>query len=108
VIRYLTVDDLLVLCDELGGLQVRDVGLLESAAHRPSATVFGDEAYPDIHVKAAALLQSLVRNHALVDGTSDCRGLLLLSSIRSTGYISMRPKMMRTTWLSTQRLVSPT
>ena len=44
MIRYLTVDDLLVLCDELGGLQVRDVGLLESAAHRPSATVFGDEA----------------------------------------------------------------
>lgn len=66
--RYLSVDDLLVLCDELGALQIRDVGLLESAAHRPSATVFGDDAYPGLHVKAAALLQSLVRNHSLIDG----------------------------------------
>ena len=47
---------------------VRDVGLLESALGRPRATVFGEDAYPDLHTKAAALLHSLVRNHALVDG----------------------------------------
>ncbi len=54
--------------EELGGLQVRDFGLLDSAAHRPQATVFGDDAYPDPDTKAAVLLESIVRNHPLVDG----------------------------------------
>ena len=49
-------------------VMVHDVGLLESALGRPRATVFGDDAYPDLHTKAAALLHSLARNHALVDG----------------------------------------
>ena len=47
---------------------VRDFGLLDSAAARPQATVFGQDAYPTIHDKAAALLQSVVSNHALIDG----------------------------------------
>lgn len=68
---FLDVDDLLAAATAaLGGRQpeVRDVGLLESAAHRPQATVFGQDPYPTIDTKAAALLHSLVRNHALVDG----------------------------------------
>ena len=48
--------------------EIRDVGLLESALARPQATAFGQDAYPTIHDKAAALLHSLARNHALVDG----------------------------------------
>ena len=48
--------------------EVRDYGLLESALARPQATAFGADAYPDIHHKGAALLHSLARNHALVDG----------------------------------------
>jgi death-on-curing protein len=47
---------------------VRDHGLLESALARPRATAFGDDAYDGIHAKAAALMHSLARNHALVDG----------------------------------------
>jgi death-on-curing protein len=47
---------------------VRDHGLLESALGRPQATVFGEDAYAGIHEKAAALLHSLARNRALVDG----------------------------------------
>jgi death-on-curing protein len=47
---------------------VRDYGLLESALARPQASVFGTDAYPGLHAKAAALLHSLARNHALVDG----------------------------------------
>jgi prophage maintenance system killer protein len=47
---------------------VRDYGLLESALTRPRATAFGEDAYPDIHHKAAALLHSPARNHALADG----------------------------------------
>lgn len=49
-------------------VSVRDYGLLESALARPRASVFGADAYPDLHEKAAALMQSLARNHALVDG----------------------------------------
>lgn len=67
---YLDVEDLLHLADLAVGGQagVRDIGLLSSAAARP-ASGFGDfESYPSIHGKAAALLHSLVRNHALVDG----------------------------------------
>lgn len=65
---YLTTEDLLVLIEELGGLPVRDFGLLDSAAHRPAATVFGDDAYPDLDTKVAVLLESILRNHPLVDG----------------------------------------
>ncbi|MFI1165356.1 type II toxin-antitoxin system death-on-curing family toxin [Streptomyces sp. NPDC020801] len=47
---------------------VRDAGLLESAVHRPSASMFGQEAYADLFDKAAALLQSLAINHPFIDG----------------------------------------
>jgi len=48
--------------------EVRDLGLLDSAVHRPRSSMFGTEAYPDLLSKAAALLESLGRNHGLVDG----------------------------------------
>ncbi|WP_336793458.1 type II toxin-antitoxin system death-on-curing family toxin [Gordonia malaquae] len=66
--EYLDLEDLLFLANELGCPAVRDVGLLDAAAHRPRSTVFGSDAYPSIHVKAAALLESVVRNHPLIDG----------------------------------------
>ncbi|RSS44772.1 type II toxin-antitoxin system death-on-curing family toxin [Streptomyces sp. WAC08241] len=66
---------------------VRDPGLLDSAVHRPSATVFGEEAYPDLLDKAAALLQSLAVNHPAVDGNKrtawlSCMTFLALNGIR--------------------------
>jgi death-on-curing protein len=69
-IEYLDLDDLIDLARTLLGEPppIRDVGLLGSAAARPRATAFGQDAYPDLLVKAAALLQSVVNNHALVDG----------------------------------------
>ncbi|MBM9469012.1 type II toxin-antitoxin system death-on-curing family toxin [Nakamurella leprariae] len=66
--EFLTTEDLLVLIADLGVGPVRDHGLLDSAAHRPTTVVFGQDAYPSIDEKAAALLESIVRNHALVDG----------------------------------------
>ena len=70
VTRDLSLDELLRIADAAAGVEVavRDVGLLESALGRPRATVFGEDAYPDLHTKAAALLHSLAGNHALVDG----------------------------------------
>lgn len=65
---HLDLEDLLFLVDELGVGPVRDLGLLESAAHRPTTSLWGDEVYPDFPTKAAVLLESLVRHHPLVDG----------------------------------------
>jgi death-on-curing protein len=69
-VEYLDLDDLIELTRALLGdpPPIRDVGLLGSAAARPQATAFGRDAYPDVITKAAALLQSIVVNHALVDG----------------------------------------
>jgi death on curing protein len=67
---YLDLEDLLALARPLLGdpPPVRDIGLLASAVARPQASVFGQDAYLDIWTKAAALLQSIVSNRALVDG----------------------------------------
>ena len=69
---YLTLEDLLaMLTAELGDPRsfIADVGLLEAAVHRPGTDVFGIEAYPGVHAKAAALLHSLVTSHPLVDAS---------------------------------------
>lgn len=67
---YLDLDDLMAAAEPALGRrpEVRDYGLLESALARPQASVFGEDAYPSIHQKAAALLHSLITHHALVDG----------------------------------------
>ena len=67
---YLDLEDILHIARRTLGADpvVRDLGLLDSAAARPSATLFGTDAYPDLVTKAAALTQSIVSNHALVDG----------------------------------------
>jgi death-on-curing protein len=69
-VEYLDLEDLLDLASRLlgGEPSIRDVGLLGSAVARPRTTVFGEDAYPDLWQKAAALLVSIVKNHALVDG----------------------------------------
>lgn len=69
-IEYLDVEDLMVLAQLLLGdpAPIRDIGLLESASARPRASAFGADAYPDLWTKAAALLHSIVKNHALKDG----------------------------------------
>lgn len=67
-VAYLMLEDLLALADDLGVSTVRDLGLLDAAAHRPAVTVMGRDAYSSIHEKAAVLLESLTRNHPLVDG----------------------------------------
>ena len=69
---YLTLPELLHVAERtLGsGYAVRDYGLLEAALARPRARAFGKDAYPDLDAKAAALLHSIARNHALIDGNN--------------------------------------
>lgn len=85
--EFLDLEDLLDIAREAVGsdVVVGDYGLLESALARPRASVFGQDAYPDLHLKAAALLQSLARNHALVDGNkrlawTACRTFLAINA----------------------------
>lgn len=68
--EYLDASDLLVLATAVtgGDLVVRDLGLLDAAAHRPRATVLGVEAYDSLWAKAAALLDSIVRSRPLAQG----------------------------------------
>jgi death on curing protein len=70
VTRHLTTEQALRIARvAVGGpIEVRDLGLLDAAVHRPRASVLGQDAYPDLLTKAAALLHSLARNHALIDG----------------------------------------
>ena len=69
-VEFLDLDDVVDLARMLLGdpPPIRDIGLLGSAVARPQTTVFGEDAYPDLWTKAAALLHSIVKNHALVDG----------------------------------------
>lgn len=66
--EYLTLEDLLRLIRDLGVGPVRDLGLLDSAAHRPTTSLYGEDAYPLVDDKTAVLLESIVRNHSLIDG----------------------------------------
>ena len=84
--EHLDIEDLLTVAREATGAEPRvgDWGLLESALARPRATVFGQDAYPDLHTKAAALLQSLACNHGFIDGNkrtawTACRTLLAIN-----------------------------
>lgn len=91
-VEYLDLDDLVELARMLLGdpPPIRDVGLLGSAAARPQTSAFGADAYPDLVTKAAALLQSVVNNHALVDGNKRlgwlaCATFLELNGVRASG-----------------------
>lgn len=71
--EYLTVAQVLFIHDQMvkrfgGSFGVRDLGLVESAVARPQASFGGQNLYENIFDKAAALLQSLLKNHAFIDG----------------------------------------
>jgi len=86
---FLDLDSLIHIASRTLGAEpvVRDYGLLESALARPRASAFGEEAYPDLHAKAAALLHSLARNHALVDGN---KRLALAATLAFVGVNGQR------------------
>ncbi len=66
--EYLDIEDIVEMIRLLGIGPIRDVGLLDSAVNRPRSSAFGEDAYETLDLKAAALLHSMTKNHALVDG----------------------------------------
>lgn len=94
--RYLTVDELVYINEQLlgegtlhtivnGKRAVRDMDLLEAAAARPTSSVFGEDAYPTIQEKAAALLHSLARNHPFADGNKRTAAVAALFMLEVNG-----------------------
>lgn len=66
--RYLSAENLITIAVRLGDLEIRDVGLLDSAALRPQSVVYGFESYPTLHLKAAAFMESIISYRPLDDG----------------------------------------
>ena len=87
--RHLTVEQALRIARAAAGgpIEVRDIGLLEAAVHRPRASVLGQDAYPDLFTKAAALLHSLARNHPLVDGNKRLAWLATYVFLAKNGIV---------------------
>jgi death-on-curing protein len=85
VTAYLDIEDALQVVDRYG-FHIRDVGLLASALARPATTVMGAEAYPDLGMKAAALLESVARFHPLLDGNKRTAWTLMVLLLWVNGY----------------------
>ena len=85
-VDYLSLEDLLGLVNALGSGPVRDLGLLDSACYRPQSGLLGQDAYPTLAAKASALMHSLARNHALVDGNERLALLATVVLLRINGY----------------------
>ena len=89
--QYLTAEQILFLHSRLiaetgGGHGIRDLGMLLSALGRPQATFDEKELYPDLFSKAAALMDSLVRNHPFVDGNKRTAITAAALFLRFNGY----------------------
>jgi death-on-curing protein len=82
---YLELDDPLEVVRRLGFF-VKEVGLLDSALARPRTALFGEDAYPTLSLKAAAMSHSLIKNHALVDGNKRTTWALMVSFLFVNGY----------------------
>lgn len=85
---YLSVRQAMMIAQAAVGpdVQVADRGLLASALIRPSMSVFGEDAYASIERKAAALLESLARNHTLVDGNKRLAWTATVVFLRINGF----------------------
>jgi death-on-curing protein len=85
VTDYLSLDDALHVVQRLG-FHMRDVGLLSSSLARPETSLGGVDAYPSLDLKAAVLLESLIRNHALLDGNKRLAWTLTIAFLWINGF----------------------
>jgi death on curing protein len=86
-VEYLDLDDIVEMVRALKVGPICDVGLLDSAVNRPRASAFGDDAYPTLDLKAAALLHSMTKNDALVDGNKRVAWLSTVVYCDLNGYV---------------------
>lgn len=84
--QYLELEDALQQA-AIVGFHVKDVGLLDSALARPRTTVFGEDAYGSLELKAAAMMHSVIKNHPMVDGNKRTSWFLLNTFLYINGYL---------------------
>ena len=84
--HYLSLEDALQQIS-IAGFYVKDVGLLDSALARPQTSVFGEDAYPTLELKAAAMTHSVIKNHPMVDGNKRTSWFLLNAFLYINGYL---------------------
>lgn len=84
--QYLSLEDALQQI-AIAGFYVKDAGLLDSALARPQTSVFGEDAYPTLEVKAAAMTHSVIKNHPMVDGNERTSWFLLNAFLYINGYL---------------------
>ncbi len=85
--RYLSPSDVIEINEqEVGPDLLGNFGLLEAPILRHQQTVFGADAYPDIHTKAAAMMHSLIRNHPFLDGKKRTAVLSVILFYNLNGY----------------------
>jgi len=82
---FLDLEDALGQINYLG-FYVRDLGLLEGCLARPKTTLFGDEAYPSLSDKAAALMHSVATTHPLIDGNKRTSWALMITFLAVNGF----------------------
>ncbi|MDA8862930.1 type II toxin-antitoxin system death-on-curing family toxin [Pontimonas sp.] len=82
---FLDLDDALEQIHFLG-FHVRDVGLLQSSLARPNTTLYGEDAYPSLDLKAAALMHSIVTSHPLIDGNKRTAWALMITFVLLNGF----------------------
>ena len=82
---YLELEDALQQIAAVG-FYVKDLGLLDSALARPKTTLFGEDVYPTLELKAAAMVHSIIKNHAMVDGNKRTSWFMLSSFLYINGY----------------------
>lgn len=90
-IKYVTVEQALYYQEKIvsetgGSIGVRDLGLLESALARPQASFGGEDLYPTILDKAAALFHSMIFNHPFLDGNKRTTLGVTYEFLKQNGY----------------------
>ena len=84
--QYLSLEDALQQIS-ISGFYVKDAGLLDSALARPQTSVFGEDAYPTLELKAAAMTHSVIKNLSMVDGNKRTSWFLLNAFLYINGYL---------------------
>jgi death-on-curing protein len=87
-VRYVTFEEVLRINEDILGpaSKVRDDGLLAAAVGRPELVVFGADAYPTLYDKVAALMESIILNHAFVDGNKRTAVVAAIHLLNWHGY----------------------
>jgi death-on-curing protein len=89
--RFLTIAEVLetyqrVMAQSGGLVGIRDFGALESALAQPFMTFGGNELYPSLAEKAAALGFSLIQNHPFIDGNKRTGHAAMAMFLAMNGY----------------------